>query len=76
MKETINLREGDVIVPMDQDARYVVEALEPQTMDSLFRWDQFDSVLQQKNIFALRFEKTAEVLADDCFAEEFTAKKV
>lgn len=79
VKETINLREGDVIVPMDQDrARYVVEALEPQAMDSLFRWNRFDSVLQQKEYFSpYVFEKTAEkLLADDqALREEFTAKK-
>ena len=64
---------------MDQDrARYVVEALEPQAMDSLFRWNRFDSVLQQKEYFSpYVFEKTAEkLLADDqALREEFTAKK-
>ena len=79
VKETINLREGDVIIPMDQDrARYVVEALEPQAMDSLFRWNRFDSVLQQKEYFSpYVFEKTAEkLLADNqALREEFTARK-
>ena len=78
-KETLDLREGDVIVPMDQDrARYVVEALEPQAMDSLFRWNRFDSVLQQKEYFSpYVFEKTAEkLLADNqALREEFTARK-
>ena len=78
-KETLDLREGDVIVPMDQDrARYVVEALEPQAMDSLFRWNRFDSVLQQKEYFSpYVFEKTAEKLLSDnqALREEFTARK-
>ena len=63
-KAPINLREGDVVIPIDQDrARYVVESLEPKAMDSLFRWNRFDSVLQQKEYFSpYVFEKTAEKL--------------
>ena len=79
-KGPIVLREGDVIVPIDQDrARYIVEALEPKAMDSLFRWNRFDSVLQQKEHFSpYVFEKTAEkLLADDpALRKEFNAKKL
>lgn len=78
-KGPIDLREGDVIVPIDQDrARYIVEALEPEAMDSLFRWNRFDSILQQKEYFSpYVFEKTAEkLLADDqALREEFKARK-
>ncbi len=77
--EQIGLREGDVVVPIDQDrARYVVEALEPKAMDSLFRWNRFDSVLQQKEYFSpYVFEKTAEkLLAENrALREAFNSRK-
>ncbi len=73
------VREGDVVVPVNQDrARYIVEALEPKAMDSLFRWNRFDTVLQQKEYFSpYVFEKTAEKLLaeDQAVREEFTARK-
>lgn len=78
-KETILVRSGDVVIPVNQArARYVVEALEPKAMDSLFRWNRFDTVLQQKEYFSpYVFETTAEKLIanDQALREEFNIKK-
>ena len=75
----ILVREGDVVIPVDQDrARYIVEALEPKAMDSLFRWNRFDTVLQQKEYFSpYVFENTAEKLLaeNQALREEFNARK-
>ncbi|MDF1841806.1 MAG: M14 family zinc carboxypeptidase [Rubripirellula sp.] len=60
--ENYSAKAGDVIIPIHQDrARYVVETLEPAAMDSLFRWNFFDTVLQRKEYFSpYIFEETAE----------------
>jgi hypothetical protein len=45
--------EGDYIVPTNQPGlRYIVETLEPRSVDSFFSWNFFDSVLQQKEWFS------------------------
>jgi hypothetical protein len=76
---SIVIREGDVVVPVNQSrARYVVETLEPQAMDSLFRWNRFDTVLQQKEHFSpYVFENTAEKLLaeNQALREEFNQRK-
>ncbi|MEM7314735.1 MAG: M14 family zinc carboxypeptidase [Planctomycetota bacterium] len=67
-REEMVVRPGDVIVPIKQDrARYVVEMLEPQAVDSLFRWNFFDTILQRKEYFSpYVFEDAAEkMLAED-----------
>jgi hypothetical protein len=52
-RATVQLRAGDVIVPLDQDkARYVVETLEPLAHDSFFRWGFFNSVLEKKEAYS------------------------
>ncbi|MCR9197925.1 MAG: M14 family metallopeptidase [Planctomycetaceae bacterium] len=59
---------GDVIIPIRQPAaRYVVETLEPEAMDSLFRWNFFDTILQRKEHFSpyVFEEVAAELLAND-----------
>ena len=70
---------GDVIIPVAQDkARYIVETLEPEAMDSLFRWNYFDTILQRKEYFSpYIFEDTAkQMLADDSeLATEFEKRK-
>ena len=79
LREAIVLRTGDVVVPIAQaHARYVVEALEPKAMDSLFRWNRFDTILQQKEHFSpYVFEKTAErmLAEDEALRLEFKARK-
>ena len=66
--EKVNFVPGDVIVPIHQQrARYVVETLEPEATDSLFRWNFFDTILQRKEYFSpYVFEDSAkELLAND-----------
>jgi hypothetical protein len=53
---------GDLIIPMNQIGnRYLIETLEPQARDSFFRWNFFDSILEQREYFSpYVFEETAE----------------
>jgi hypothetical protein len=45
----IKFRAGDIVVPMDQESnRYIVEVLEPESEDSFFAWNFFDTILQAK----------------------------
>jgi hypothetical protein len=78
-RETVTVRAGDYIVPLDQDqARYVVETLEPQAHDSFFRWGFFNSVLEKKEVYSdYVFEDEAERLlaAEPELAAKFDAWK-
>jgi len=78
-RETVTVRTGDYIVPLDQDqARYVVETLEPQAHDSFFRWGFFNSVLEKKEAYSdYVFEDEAERLlaAEPELAAKFDAWK-
>jgi len=78
-RETVTVRTGDYIVPLDQDqARYVVETLEPQAHDSFFRWGFFNSVLEKKEAYSdYVFEDEAERLlaAEPGLAAKFDAWK-
>lgn len=48
-QEMISFRKGDVLVTMDQEVnRYIMEVLEPQSEDSFFNWNFFDTILQAK----------------------------
>lgn len=70
---------GDYVVPTRQKAnRYLVEVLEPETMDSFFNWNFYDSILQQKEYFSpFVFEdEAARLLAvDDSLQTAFNKKK-
>jgi len=78
-RETVTVRAGDYIVPLDQDqARYVVETLEPLAHDSFFRWGFFNSVLEKKEAYSdYVFEDEAERLlaAEPALAAKFDAWK-
>ena len=78
-RETVTVRTGDYIVPLDQDqARYAVETLEPQAHDSFFRWGFFNSVLEKKEAYSdYVFEDEAERLlaAEPELAAKFDAWK-
>jgi len=78
-RETVTLRAGDYLVPLDQDqARYAVETLEPQAHDSFFRWGFFNSVLEKKEAYSdYVFEDEAERLlaAEPELAARFDAWK-
>jgi hypothetical protein len=61
-------RKGDVLVPLGHATdRFVMEVLEPRAVDSYFRWNFFDSMLQRKEYFSgYVFEDTAaELLRND-----------
>lgn len=52
-KERVELRPGDVLIPMGHATdRLVMEVLEPRAGDSFFAWGFFDSILQQKEWFS------------------------
>lgn len=47
------LKPGDIIIPTKQKARnYILSTLIPDTEDSFFSWNFFDSYLQQKEYFS------------------------
>lgn len=75
----VNIRKGDVFVPIKQRAaKYIMATLEPQAPDSFFSWNFFDSVLQQKEHFSpYVFEDVARELLDDYpeLEDEFLALK-
>jgi hypothetical protein len=51
--KNISFRAGDYYVPTNQaGVRYLLEALEPEAMDSLFKWNYFDTILNQKEGFS------------------------
>jgi hypothetical protein len=64
--ETIRFFAGDVMIPTNQVARrYLANTLDPQSEDSFFCWNFFDSVLNQKEYFSsYLFEKTAEEILE------------
>ena len=75
----IRFSKGDLYIPIDQKgARYLMETLEPEAMDSFFNWNFFDTILQQKEGYsAYVFEDIAEqILKDDKLLKEtFETKK-
>ena len=70
---------GDLLIPLNQVGnKYLVETLEPQGHDSFFRWNFFDSILDQREYFSpYVFEDTAEkiLMTDAELRLEFEAKK-
>lgn len=63
---TENFKTGDVLITSAQPAiRFILEALEPQSPGSFFRWNYFDTYLQQKEWFsAYIFEEKAITFLD------------
>lgn len=48
-----NFRKGDWYIPMNQKAnRFLVETLEPETMDGYLAWNFFDGIFQRKEGFS------------------------
>ncbi|WP_298951162.1 M14 family metallopeptidase [uncultured Nonlabens sp.] len=60
----LRFRESDIIIPTHQPGmRYIIETLEPTAPDSFFKWNYFDTILQQKEGFSTYvFEATARQL--------------
>ncbi len=71
---------GDIIIPTNQkNQRFILSTLIPQTEDSYFRWNFFDSYLQQKEHFSSYVfeEKAAEILRNEPkLKEKFEAMKI
>ncbi len=74
--ERVPVNRGDYLVPVFQvGSRYVVETLEPISVDSYFNWGFFDPILQQKEWFsAYAFEEIAEDILneDDSLKNQFS----
>lgn len=71
--------EGDVIVPTDRiGIRYLLETLEPSAKDSIFNWNFFDVILQQKKGFpscVFKDEALEMLQKDEKLKAEFELKK-
>ena len=65
--EQVLIRAGDVLVPMyTAKDRFVVEVLEPTSVDSYFNWNFFDEILQQKEWFSgYVFEDEAALMLEN-----------
>ncbi len=77
--EELNVSEGDYIVHTNQPGvKYLLETLEPESVDSFFNWNFFDTILQQKEGFSpYVFEEIAEdlLLKNPKIKIEFESKK-
>ncbi|WP_446050457.1 M14 family metallopeptidase [Zobellia laminariae] len=75
----LKFQQGDIIIPTEQEGiRYILETLEPETKDSFFNWNFFDSVLQQKEGFSpYVFEDEAAKLLEEnqILRDSFLSKK-
>jgi hypothetical protein len=66
--QKVKFLKGDYMVMTGQaNARFIIETLEPQAVDSYFNWNFFDSILGEKEYFSdYVFEDTAaELLKND-----------
>ena len=62
---SVSLKKGDVLIPLNQDARnFILATIVSRAEDSYFRWNFFDSYLQQKEYFSpyVFEEKALEIL--------------
>jgi hypothetical protein len=67
-KQSIQFLKGDIIIPCNTENDYfILNVLEPQSIDSYFAWNEFDAVLQQKEWFSdyVFEEKANELLQKD-----------
>ncbi|CAM3306459.1 M14 family metallopeptidase [Zobellia roscoffensis] len=75
----MKFQQGDILIPTDQKGvRYIIETLEPETKDSFFNWNFFDSILQQKEGFSpYVFEDEAARLLEEnqVLKDSFLSKK-
>jgi len=52
-KQKLPFKKGDWLVPVNQSAnRYIIETLEPKAVDSFFKWNFFDTILQAKEHYS------------------------
>lgn len=75
----VQFHKGDLVINTQQPGvKYLLETLEPQSVDSYFNWNFFDAILQQKEYFsAYVFEDTAAQLLkeDTALKANFEKKK-
>ncbi len=66
-KVKMNFAKGDYYVPTNQKGvKYLLEAFEPEGVDSFFNWNFFDAILQQKEHYSQYiFEDTAAQILKD-----------
>lgn len=66
-KMKVNFQKGDFMVNCNQMSnRFIIETLEPKAADSYFRWNFFDSAMQQKEWFSdYVYEETAEKILNE-----------
>lgn len=51
--QQVQLYKGDYWIEVNQESnRYIIETLEPQSVDGFFAWNFFDGILQQKEWFS------------------------
>lgn len=78
--EKVQLSAGAILIPTQQiGIRYIIETLEPETVDSFFNWNYFDAILQQKEGFSpYVFEEIAEAILKEnkSLKARFDAKKL
>ncbi|MEO6285074.1 MAG: M14 family metallopeptidase [Dyadobacter sp.] len=65
-KQTVSFKKGDWYIPVDQwTNRYIIETLEPKAVDSFFKWNFFDTILQAKEHYSdYVFEDLAATLLE------------
>ncbi|MHA4742132.1 M14 family metallopeptidase [Dyadobacter sp. MSC1_007] len=52
-KQKLHFKKGDWLVPVNQwTNRYIIETLEPKGVDSFFKWNFFDTILQAKEHYS------------------------
>ncbi len=70
---------GDLLIPVRQPGiKYLLEMLEPRAMDSFFRWNFFDNILDQREYFSsYGFEENALKYLNEHpgFRKEFEEKQ-
>jgi hypothetical protein len=65
-KQKVSFKKGDWYIPVNQwTNRYIIETLEPKAVDSFFKWNFFDTILQAKEHYSdYVFEESAAALLE------------
>lgn len=77
--QNIRFFAGDLLIPVRQEKiKYLLEMLEPRAVDSFFRWNFFDNILDQREYFSsYGFEPNAIKYLDEhpAFRAKFEEKR-
>jgi hypothetical protein len=78
--QMIKYHAGDLLIPVSQERiAYILEMLEPKAVDSFFRWNFFDSILDAREYFSTYgFEENALKYLEEHpdFKQEFLNKRM